>query len=166
MVYTTEIYFPQIWRLEGSRSRCRQGRFLSEVSSLGCRGLPPDCVLTWPFLCTYASLLSLPLLLLFFRKCLFLYFWLCWLLVSVWAFSSCRQARASHCRDFSLCRAWALGNVGSVVAAAGLSCPMPCGIFLEQEWNMCPLHCKADSQPLDHQGSPLPLLIRTLIMLD
>ena len=102
----------------------------------------------------------------FFFQEVFIYFWLCWVLVRAWAFSSCRQAWASHCRDFSHCRAWALGHVGSVDAALGLSCPMACGIFLEQEWKMCPLYCKADSQPLDHKGSPLPLLIRTLIMLD
>ena len=29
-----------------------------------------------------------------------------------------------------------------------------CGIFLDQGSNWCPLHCKADSSLLNHQGSP------------
>ena len=37
----------------------------------------------------------------------------------------------------------------------GLCCFMASGIFLDQGWNWCPLHCKVDSSgPLDHQGSP------------
>ena len=36
----TEIYFSQFWRLVSPRSRCLQGRFHSETSSLGCRRLP------------------------------------------------------------------------------------------------------------------------------
>ena len=47
---------------------------------------------------------------------------------SVRAFSSCggqgllssRGAQASHCSDFSYCRAWALGTQVLVVAACGL----------------------------------------------
>ena len=31
---------------------------------------------------------------------------------------------------------------------------MACGIFPNQGLNLCPLHCKADSLPLDHQRSP------------
>ena len=27
------------------------------------------------------------------------------------------------------------------------------GILPDQELNLCPMHCKVDSQPLDHQGS-------------
>ena len=45
-------------------------------------------------------------------------------------------------------------HVGSIVVACGLSCPMACGIFLDQGSNPCPLHWPVDSQPLDHQGSP------------
>ena len=48
----------------------------------------------------------------------------------------------------------ALGLLGSVVAALGLSCSTACGIFWDQGWNRPPVHCKADSQPLEHQGSP------------
>ena len=44
--------------------------------------------------------------------------------------------------------------MGSVVVVHGLSHSMPCGISPDQGWNSCALHCKVDSQPLDHQGSP------------
>lgn len=37
----------------------------------------------------------------------------------------------------------------------GLSYPRVCEILVpEQGWNPCVLHWEADSQPLDHQGSP------------
>ena len=65
------------------------------------------------------------------------------------------SARASHCSGFSRCEAWALGCVGSVVGAHGLSCPVACGIFLEQGSNPCPLHWQAGAQLLGHQGSSL-----------
>ena len=47
------------------------------------------------------------------------------------AFSSCGEwgplptygARASHCRSFSFCRAWALEHLGSIAMVPGLSCP-------------------------------------------
>ena len=42
---------------------------------------------------------------------------------------------------------------GSVGVGHGLSCPVACGIFLDQGSNPCPLHWQADSQPLDQQGS-------------
>ena len=69
------------------------------------------------------------------------------------AFSSCGEqgllfhcgARASHCGGFSCCGARALGARASVVVARGLSCPMACGIFLDQGSNPCPLHWQADS---------------------
>ena len=75
-------------------------------------------------------------------------------------------ARASHCGGFSCCGARALGvqasvvvalglwSAGSVVVAHGISCSTACGIFPDQGLNPCPLHWKAKSQPLDHQGSP------------
>ena len=69
--------------------------------------------------------------------------------------SSCGTP-ASHCSGFP-CRAQALEHVGSVVVAHGLSCPMACGIFPDQEWNLCLLHWQVDSQPLDHQGSATPV---------
>ena len=36
-----------------------------------------------------------------------------------------------------------------------VSCPAACGTFPDQGSNQCPFHCKADSVPLDHQGSPI-----------
>ena len=42
---------------------------------------------------------------------------------------------------FSCCGAWALECGGSVVVAHGLRCSSACGIFLDQGWNPCPLHC-------------------------
>ena len=40
--------------------------------------------------------------------------------------------------------------------AHGPSCSAACGIFPDQGSNPCPLHWQADSQPLCHQGSPVP----------
>ena len=66
---------------------------------------------------------------------------------------SCRVP-ASLCHGLSCCGAQALGGRASVVVVPGLSCPVAHGIFLDQGWNWCPLHCKVDSYSLDHQGSP------------
>ena len=35
--------------------------------------------------------------------------------------------------------------MGSVVVAHELSCSVACGIFLDQELNLCPLHGQVDS---------------------
>ena len=44
--------------------------------------------------------------------------------------------------------------------ALGLSCSSACGILPDQGSYWCPLPCKADSSPLDHQGNPfVPVLI-------
>ena len=48
-----------------------------------------------------------------------------------------------------------LQGPGSIVVACGPSCPAARGIFLDQGLNWCPLHRKADSQPLGQQGSPI-----------
>ena len=49
-----------------------------------------------------------------------------------------------------------LQSTGSVVVAQGLiSCPVACGIFLDQGLNPRLLHWQADSLPLNHQGLPL-----------
>ena len=37
----------------------------------------------------------------------------------------------------------------------GLSCSMPHGIIPHEGLNLCPLHRQLDSQPGDHQGSPI-----------
>ena len=44
--------------------------------------------------------------------------------------------------------------MGSVVAHR-LSCPVACGIFLDQRSNPCSLHWQADSLPLCHQENPV-----------
>ena len=114
---------------------------------------------TLPELETY----SLLLLLLFFKRCIYL-------LVVVglpcfgWAFSSRRgllqsfSAWAFHCGGFSCWESRALGTQASVVVAHGLCCSVAYGIFLEQGSNRCSLHCKAKSYPLDQEGS-LPELL-------
>ena len=38
-----------------------------------------------------------------------------------------------------------LGMWVSVVVVRGLSCPMACGFFPDQEQNLCSLHCQVDS---------------------
>ena len=50
----------------------------------------------------------------------------------------------------------------SSCGSRGPSCSAACGIFPDQGLNPCPLHWQADSQPLRHQGSPLP--VSSLIM--
>ena len=44
--------------------------------------------------------------------------------------------------------------MGSVVVAHGLSCSTACGIFPDQESNLCRHHCQADYLSLSHQGNP------------
>ena len=71
------------------------------------------------------------------------------------------------CTGFSFpwilsCEAEALGAWASVVAVHGLrrhrlSHATACGIFPDQVSNLCPLHWKAYSYRLDHQGSPQSL---------
>ena len=69
------------------------------------------------------------------------------------AFSSCSQLGllsswvrwASHLVASLVCRAQVLGVQASVVVARGLSCPVTCGIFLDQGSNLYPLHWQADS---------------------
>ena len=101
----------------------------------------------------------------FFKKhfiYLFIYFWLCWVFVSVRGLS---LVAASGCHSSSWCAGLSLSRplllrstgsrrAGSVVAAHGLSRSAACGILPDQGPNPCPLHWQADSQPLRHQGSP------------
>ena len=47
-----------------------------------------------------------------------------------------------------------LQSSGSVAVLHGLNCSSACGIFPDQESNLCPLHWQTDSYPLHHQGSP------------
>ena len=46
------------------------------------------------------------------------------------------SAHLSHCSGCPCCRAQALGHVGTGVVAPGLSCPMACGVFLDQTVNL------------------------------
>ena len=93
---------------------------------------------------------------------LFIYFWLCWVFVSVRGLSlvaasgghsSSRCAGLSQSRPLLL-RSTGSRRAGSVTVAHGPSCSAACGIFPDQGSNPCPLHWQADSQPLCHQGSP------------
>ena len=104
-------------------------------------------------------------LLSFFKKLfiyLFIYFWLCWVFVSVRGLSLVAASgghSSSRCAGLSLSRPLLLRSTssrrtGSVVVAHGLSCSAACGIFPDQGSNPSPLHWQADSQPLRHQGSP------------
>ena len=93
---------------------------------------------------------------------LFIYFWLCWVFVSVRGLSPVAASggqSSSRCAGLSLSRPLLLRSTGSrragsVIVAHGLSCSAACGIFPDQGSNPCPLHWQADSQPLRHQGSP------------
>ena len=107
---------------------------------------------------------------LFYRRCTILhshlqsvritfFFQLCWVFIAAcrlfsscsewWLLSSC-SAQASHCSGFSCCGAQALGCMGSVVVAHGLSCSVVCGIFQDQGSNSCLIYWRW----ILHQGSP------------
>ena len=93
---------------------------------------------------------------------LFIYFWLCWVFVSVRGLSLLVESgghSSSRCAGLSLSRPLLLRSTGSrragsVVVAHEPSSSAACGIFPDQGSNACPLHWQADSQPLRHQGSP------------
>ena len=92
----------------------------------------------------------------------FIYFWLCWVFVSVQGLSLVAASRGHsslRCTGLSLSRPlllWSTSSrrAGSVVVAHGPSCSAACGIFPDQGSNPCPLHWQVDSQPLRHHGSP------------
>ena len=93
---------------------------------------------------------------------IYIYFWLCWVFVSVRGLSpavasgghsSSRRAGLAPSRPLSL-RSTGSRRAGSAVVAHGPSCSAARGIFPDQGPNPCPLHWQADSQPLRHQGSP------------
>ena len=93
---------------------------------------------------------------------LFIYFWLCWVLVSERGLSPVAASGAhssSRCTGLSLPRPLLLRSTGSrragsVVVAHGPSRSAACGIPPDQGSNPCTLHWQAASQPLRHQGSP------------
>ena len=103
----------------------------------------------------------------------FLGFFMCWVFVAGWAFSSCRElgllcscgSWASHYGGFSCCGAQALGTWASVLAARRsyntgsnavhrLNCSAACAIFPEKGLNPCLLYYQVDLLSLSHQGSP------------
>ena len=94
---------------------------------------------------------------------LFIYFWLCWVFVSVRGLSPVAASgghSSSRCAGLSLSRPLLLRGTGSrragsVIVAHAPSRSAACGIFPDQGSNPCHLHWQADSQPLRHQGSPV-----------
>ena len=122
--------------------------------------------ISWQFQHLYFFLKAL---LFFFFKLInwFIYFWLCWVFVSVWGLSLVAASgghSSSRCAGLSL--SWPLPlrstgsrRTGSVVVAQGPSCSAARGILPDQGSNSCPLHWQADSQPLHHQGSPASLFL-------
>ena len=94
---------------------------------------------------------------------LFIYFWLCWVFVSVRGLSPVAASgghSSPQCAGLSLSRPLLLRSTGSrragsVVVAHGPSCSAAYGILPDQGSNPCALHRQADSQPLRHQGSPI-----------
>ena len=102
---------------------------------------------------------------------LFIYFWLCWVFVSVRGLSLVVASgghSSSQCTGLSLSRPLLLRSTGSrcagsVVVAHGPSCSAACGILPDQGSNPCPLHWQADSQPLRHQRSPRWILFEQTI---
>ena len=103
---------------------------------------------------------------------MFIYFWLCWVFVSVLGLSLVVASgghSSSRCTGLSLSRPPLLRSTGSrcagsVIVAHGPSCSAVCGIFPDQGSNPCPLHLQADSQPLRHQGSPLVDFLMIVIL--
>ena len=98
-----------------------------------------------------------------FFKNLFIYFWLCWVFVSVQGLvlvAASGGHSSSRCVGLSLLRPlllWSTGSrrAGSVVVAHGPTRSAACRILPDQGSNPCPPHWQADSQPLRHQGSPI-----------
>ena len=103
---------------------------------------------------------------------LFIYFWLCWVPVSVRGLSLVVASgghSSTRCAGLSLSRPLLLRSTGSrcagsVVVAHGLSCSAARGILPDQDPNPPPLHWQADSQPLRHQGSPWTEQFRDLLL--
>ena len=92
-----------------------------------------------------------------------------------WLLSSC-GAQASHCSGSACCGAPALRCTGCrscdspapehrpMVVAHGLSCSTACGIFPDQDLNLCLLHRQVNSLPLSHQGSLICLFLTSLFL--
>ena len=59
----------------------------------------------------------------------------------------------------SVTAASGLLSTGSIVVANGLSCSEACRIFWDQESNPCLLHWQSDFLPLNHQVSPIIIIL-------
>ena len=83
--------------------------------------------------------------------------------------ASCR-AWVSHCRGFSCCRAWALGQMAfshysfQALQHRLCGCCKACGIFPDQGSNPCPRYWKEHSLPLSHQGNPNILFLLLMVL--
>ena len=96
------------------------------------------------YLASFFFFLLAPLIIIY----LFIYFWLCWVFVSVRGLSlvvASRGHSSSRCAGLSL--SWPLllqstgsRRAGSAVVAHGPSCSAACGIFPDRGSNPCPLH--------------------------
>ena len=82
--------------------------------------------------------------------------------MQVFLFSSC-GAQAPGCMGSIVCGMWALVEVREL-NSCGKWAQLPCSMWdlssLTKDRTPCPLHCKADSLPLDHQGSPVFLYLK------
>ena len=130
------------------------------------------CIARWILKC-WTDHREIPMWIFFFQD-LFIYFLaVVGLHCCTQAFSSCNawdfslqwllllqspRASVAAVGRFSSCGSWAL-ELRLSSCGARLSCSVACGIFLDQELDPCPLDCKVDSQPLDHQGRPVELLL-------
>ena len=116
----------------------------------------------------------------FFFKYLFLfiYWWLCWVFVSVRGLSPVAASgghSSSRCTGLSLLQPLLLRSTGSrrtgsrragsVIVAHRPSRSAARGILPDQGSNPCPLHWQADSQPLRHQGSPLIVVLTCIVLM-
>ena len=132
--------------------------------------MPTDLASSWFSCDKRLRSFALQEIVFFFKFYLFIYFWLCWVFVSVRGLSLVVASgghSSSRCAGLSLSRPRLLQSTGSrragsVVVAHGPSCSAACGIFPDQGSNPCPLHWQADSQPLRHQGSPSLLVFLVL----
>ena len=113
----------------------------------------------------------------FFFLILFIYFWLCWVFVSVWGLSLVAASgghSSSWCAGLSLSRPLLLRSTGSrragsVIVAHGPTCSAACGSFPDQGSNPCPCigrqtlnHCATREAP----NSFIVWLMNYLIVLE
>ena len=119
---------------------------LKLLEVLACRSITPisELIFTW---CSPFKHVCIQIFLFFFFN-LFIYFWLCWVFISVRGLSLVVASGghpSSWCAGLSLSRPLLLRSsgsrrAGSVIVAHGPSCSTACGIFPDQGLNPCPLH--------------------------